>query len=181
MDCRGRKLPNGSSPYGEERNFLDYLYMFYWYTVSMDEKFMREAISLAQAAKAAGELPFGAVVVKDGQIISQGQCTIKSMSDVTMHAELSAISKACRLNGTTNLGDCTLYATCEPCVMCSSAIAQAGIQRVVIGSTRDDLPDIFHKRNIRVEQIFSDSELQVKIVSGVLRKEAIQLFNKDVK
>ncbi|HJW27005.1 MAG TPA: tRNA adenosine(34) deaminase TadA [Rhodocyclaceae bacterium] len=99
-----------------------------------DEFFMREAISLARAAECLGEVPVGAVVVRDGQIVGRGFNTPIGESDPTAHAEISALRDAARNLGNYRLPGCELYVTLEPCAMCAGAIMHARIARVVYGA-----------------------------------------------
>jgi tRNA(adenine34) deaminase len=99
-----------------------------------DERFMSEAASEAEAAAAAGEVPVGAVVVRDGQIISRAYNTRETSKCATHHAEILAIEEACRVLGGWRLPGCTLYVTMEPCAMCAGAIINARIPRVVYGA-----------------------------------------------
>ena len=99
-----------------------------------DEYFMREAISLAHAAECLGEVPVGAVVVRDGQIIGRGFNSPIGEHDPTAHAEIAALRDAARKLGNFRLPGCTLYVTLEPCAMCAGAIMHARIARVVYGA-----------------------------------------------
>ncbi len=99
-----------------------------------DERFMREAIKEARRAAAKGEVPVGAVIVCDGQIIGRGHNLRERLGDPTAHAELLAIREAaCRLGGW-RLNGCTLYATMEPCPMCAGAVILARLRRLVYGT-----------------------------------------------
>lgn len=104
------------------------------------QRFMQEALKQAKLAKADGELPFGAIVVQKGIVISKGRCRETKRKTVLAHAEAEAVDKACRKLGTTELTDCVMYCTNEPCPMCAAAIFQAKIPCVVIGASRGDLP-----------------------------------------
>lgn len=100
----------------------------------VDTAMMREALLLAAQAGAVGEVPVGAVVVRDGTIIARGfNCPI-SAADPTAHAEVRAIREAARALGNYRLVGCTLYVTLEPCAMCAGAIIHARIARVVYGA-----------------------------------------------
>lgn len=98
-----------------------------------DENFMRLAIEQAQLAAQLGEIPVGAVVVKDGQVIGQGYNRRESDLSAIGHAEILAIQDACRTLNSWRLTDCELYVTLEPCPMCAGAIINARIRRVVYG------------------------------------------------
>ena len=100
-----------------------------------DAFFMREALRLAAAAGAAGEVPVGAVVVGGGIIIGRGSNQTERLHDVTAHAEILAITAASQHLGAKYLTDCTLYVTLEPCGMCAGAIGWAQLARLVYGAT----------------------------------------------
>lgn len=100
----------------------------------MDIKFMRRAIKCAQKAAERGEVPVGAVVVKDGKIISTGYNKREQKKNALMHAELIAIDRACKKLGAWRLEDCDLYVTLEPCPMCAGAVANARIKKVYFGA-----------------------------------------------
>ena len=99
-----------------------------------DEDFMRMAIALAQEAASLGEVPVGAVVVKDGVVIGKGRNAPISLNDPTAHAEIQAMREAAQYLTNYRLVDCTLYVTLEPCAMCSGAIQHARISRLVYGA-----------------------------------------------
>ena len=99
-----------------------------------DEEFMRLAIEQAQLAAQLGEIPVGAVVVKDDQVIGRGYNRREIDSSATAHAEVLAIEDACKHLGTWRLTDCELYVTLEPCPMCAGAIINARIRRVIYGA-----------------------------------------------
>ena len=103
----------------------------------MDEQFMDEAIILAKEAAAEGEVPVGCVIVKDGQIVGRGRNRRETDRSALAHAEIEAISEACRTLGGWRLWECTLYVTLEPCPMCAGAIVNARIPRVVFGASDD--------------------------------------------
>ncbi|HAF44967.1 MAG TPA: tRNA adenosine(34) deaminase TadA [Gallionellaceae bacterium] len=99
-----------------------------------DIAFMREALRLADQAAQAGEVPVGAVVVKDGQIVGRGSNAPISKHDPTAHAEIAALRDAAQHLGNYRLVDCELFVTLEPCVMCVGAMFHARIARVVFGA-----------------------------------------------
>ena len=99
-----------------------------------DERWMGEAIALAREAARRGEVPVGAVVVKDGGVIGRGGNAPIAASDPTAHAEIAAMREAARALGNYRLPGCTLYVTIEPCAMCAGAILHARISRVVFGA-----------------------------------------------
>ena len=99
-----------------------------------DEHFMRQAIREARAAALADEVPVGAVIVSEGQIIARGHNQTERLSDVTAHAEIIALTSASNNLGSKFLPDCTLYVTLEPCAMCAGALAWAQLGRLVYGA-----------------------------------------------
>jgi len=103
-------------------------------TMELDLAMMREALQLAVRAAVQGEVPVGALVVKDGQIIGRGYNAPILSNDPSAHAEIRALRDAARALGNYRLGDCTLYVTLEPCVMCAGAIMHARVARLVYGA-----------------------------------------------
>jgi tRNA(adenine34) deaminase len=102
--------------------------------VKKDEAWMRLALDEAEDAAEAGEVPVGAVIVRDGEVISRAGNASVSSSDATAHAELLAIQAASAVAGDARLTGCTLYVTLEPCAMCAGAIVLSRLDRVVIGA-----------------------------------------------
>lgn len=100
-----------------------------------DEKYMRFAINEAQKAFDNDEVPVGAVVVAGGRIIARASNLVETLTDVTAHAEMQAITAAASALGGKYLQDCTLYVTVEPCVMCVGALAWSQIGRIVYGAS----------------------------------------------
>jgi tRNA(adenine34) deaminase len=101
---------------------------------SNDEDWMQVALTLAQQAAAKGEVPVGAIVVKDGVMVGQGSNAPIGLHDPTAHAEILAMRDAANTLGNYRLVDCTLYVTLEPCAMCAGAMQHARIARVVFGA-----------------------------------------------
>ena len=99
-----------------------------------DIRFMKRALELAEIAEKMGEVPVGAVVVKDGEIIAEGYNRRESDKNALAHAEVLAIDAACKKLGGWRLHMCDLYVTLEPCPMCAGAIVNSRIRRVVVGS-----------------------------------------------
>lgn len=140
----------------------------------MKQKFMREAIrlSILMMRRSKGG-PFGAIVVKDDKIVGRGWNQVTSANDPTAHAEIVAIRDACRRLKTFSLHDCDLYASCEPCPMCLSAIYWARIRSLFYGNTRQDAAKIafdddkiYHevglpirKRELKMKQLLRDEAL----------------------
>ncbi|MGB4439276.1 MAG: tRNA adenosine(34) deaminase TadA [Sedimentibacter sp.] len=102
----------------------------------MDEIFMMEALKEAKKAYEIKEVPIGAVIVRNGEVVGKGFNQKETSKDATLHAEISAIKDACKNLGGWRLPGCTMYVTLEPCPMCAGALVNARIERLVIG-TRD--------------------------------------------
>ncbi|QDA58606.1 nucleoside deaminase [Hymenobacter jejuensis] len=141
------------------------------------DEFMREAIRLSIEKMQAGfGGPFGAVVVRDGQVIARGFNQVTSTNDPTCHAEIDAIRKACAALGTFQLNNCDLYTSCEPCPMCLGAIYWARPRRVFYGNTKQDAAAIgFDDQFIydEIEKPLSDRQIPMQ---QLLRDEAIEGF-----
>lgn len=103
-----------------------------------EKKFMQMAIELAKESVAKGGGPFGAVIVRNGEVVATGSNSVTILNDPTAHAEVSAIRAACQKAGNFNLRGCEIYSSCEPCPMCLSAIYWAGIERIYYAGTRSD-------------------------------------------
>ncbi len=101
---------------------------------SDDTRYMRLALAEAEAARDAGEIPIGAVVVCRGRVVARAHNLTETLCDVTAHAEMQAITAAADALGGKYLGECTLYVTVEPCVMCAGAIGWAQVPRIVYGA-----------------------------------------------
>lgn len=139
-----------------------------------DERFMREAFALAREAGAMGEVPVGAVVVRDGEIVGRGYNRPITSHDPTAHAEIVALRDAATRAGNYRLPDCELFVTLEPCAMCTGAIFHARIARVVFG-TRDPKTGVAGS----VLDLYAESRLNhhAEIVSGVLAGECGELLS----
>ncbi len=103
-----------------------------------DDRYMRLAIETAKEGIAAGQSPFGAVIVREGTVVVAAHNTVWRDTDPTAHAEVNAIRKAAARLGRIDLHDCTLFSTCEPCPMCLAATHWSKIERLVYGATIDD-------------------------------------------
>jgi tRNA(adenine34) deaminase len=99
-----------------------------------DEHFMREALRQAARAYAAGEVPVGAVIVREGRVIARAFNQVELLKDATAHAEMLALTQAEEVTGDWRLTDCTLYVTKEPCPMCAGAVVHTRLARVVFGA-----------------------------------------------
>ena len=133
-----------------------------------DERFMLAALDEARAAAERDEVPIGAVVVCQGRIIARAHNLTETLTDVTAHAEMQAITSAAAYLGGKYLTDCTLYVTVEPCLMCAGALGWSQIARVVYGAADDKrgyhtfCAAPFHKKT--------------QITAGVLEAECSQLM-----
>ncbi|HPP46082.1 MAG TPA: tRNA adenosine(34) deaminase TadA [Accumulibacter sp.] len=139
-----------------------------------DEFFMREAMSLARAAECLGEVPVGALVVRDGKIVGRGFNSPIGEHDPTAHAEIAALRDAARNLRNYRLPGCELFVTLEPCAMCAGAILQARIARVVYGA-RDPKTGVHGS----VVDLFAVERLNhhATVVGGVLAAECGQLLS----
>lgn len=133
-----------------------------------DERFMQQAIGEAQLALQAGEVPIGAVVVCKNRIIARSHNLTETLTDVTAHAEMQAITAAANTLGGKYLTDCTLYVTVEPCAMCAGALGWAQVPRIVYGCADPK----------RGYQLFAPHALHPKanVTSGILETECRQLM-----
>ena len=139
-----------------------------------DEDFMRMAIALAQEAASLGEVPVGAVVVKDGVVIGKGRNAPIRLSDPTAHAEIQAMREAAQHLGNYRLVGCTLYVTLEPCAMCSGAIQHARIARLVYGASDPKTGCCGSVVNLMAEQKLNH---HCEVTSGVLAEECGSLLS----
>lgn len=143
-----------------------------------DERFMREAIRLADESVERGGGPFGAVIVKDGAIVGRGANSVTLDNDPTAHAEVNAIRTACRSLGTFDLSGCTVYTSCEPCPMCLAAIYWAGISRIYFGNTRKDAAAIDFADDHIYNELSRPLEQRSVPIIPLLRNEALHTFTR---
>ena len=141
-----------------------------------DKRFMREAIRLADESVENGGGPFGAVIVKDGEIIARGANSVTIEHDPTAHAEVKAIRQACEIMGTHSLEGCSIYTSCEPCPMCLGAIYWAGISRIFYGNTRKDAAEIGFADDFIYDELANPLERRKLPIVALLRDEALHTF-----
>ena len=141
-----------------------------------DEAFMREAILLSVESVAQGGGPFGAVIVKDGEIIASCSNSVTLDNDPTAHAEINAIRAACRALDTFDLDGCVIYTSCEPCPMCLGAIYWAGIDRIYYANTRQDAEAIAFADNFIYEDMDRPMAQRNIPIIQLLRDEAQSAF-----
>src|SRR3954447_45379 len=137
----------------------------YYRLVSPDEQFMSEALALAREAERAGEVPIGAVVVLNNEVIGRGADSPITRNDPTAHAEILAIREAAAAIGNYRLTGATLYCTLEPCVMCAGALVHARVDRLVFG------PRDLRCGAVRSKFQLADSDLlnhSLEITEGIL-------------
>lgn len=130
-----------------------------------DVDYMKLALVEAKVAFSLNEVPIGALIVKDGEIISK-YYNRKSLDNIaTYHAEVLVIEEACKVLGTWYLDDCILYTTVEPCMMCTGAIIQARIPKVVYGTTNE------------VFGYLSKIDTKIEVIGGILEKECSNILS----
>lgn len=141
-----------------------------------DEKFMQQAIDLSIENVANGGGPFGAVIVRDGEVIATGTNRVTATCDPTAHAEVSAIRAACVKLGDFKLAGCTIYSSCEPCPMCLSALYWAGVERIFYGNTKEDAKAVNFDDSFIYDQIALDySERSIPCIN-IMREQALAGF-----
>lgn len=132
-----------------------------------DREYMLLALSLADEAAKEGEVPVGAVIVRDGEVVGMGRNHRESQKNALSHAELEAIDEACKKLGGWRLFDCTMYVTLEPCPMCAGAIINARLQKVVFGA--------FDRKAGSVESVQKMFDLpynhKPEVVAGFMQEE----------
>lgn len=139
--------------------------------------FMREAIRLSRAGMQAGDGgPFGAVVVRDSQIIARGHNRVLSTLDPTCHAEIDAIRQACQVLGSFQLSGCDLYTSCEPCPMCLGAIYWARPARVFYANTKADAAAVGFDDQFIYQEIETPLDQRRLSMQQLLRDEAQVAF-----
>ena len=140
------------------------------------ESFMREAIKLSAESVRSGGGPFGAVIVRNGEIIARGENRVTVCNDPTAHAEVSAIREAAARLGTYDLSGCEIYSSCEPCPMCLGAIYWARLDKLYYAGTRADAANVgFDDAHIYEELPLEPSQRELP-TQTLLREEAQQVF-----
>ena len=138
---------------------------------------MRKAIAAASIGISSGQTPFGACIAKGKREISSTHNGVWEKTDITAHAEILAIRKACAIIDTTDLSGCVIYSTTEPCPMCFAACHWARIKRIVFGSSIDDAARAgFNELRITNEVMRKYGECSVEIVCGILKDDCMKLF-----
>ncbi len=142
------------------------------------EKYMKKAIDLSIASVENGGGPFGAVIVKDGEIIAASSNSVTQENDPTAHAEVNAIRQATKKLGTFDLSGCEIYSSCEPCPMCLGAIYWAKIDKLVFANTKADAKNIGFDDSFIYEEINTSYENRKVKTSQMMRDQAIEAFKK---
>ena len=142
----------------------------------MNNKFMKRAIELSIKSVNSGTGPFGAVIVKENKIISEGFNTVTINNDPTAHAEIVAIRKACKGLDSFSLKDCDLYTTCEPCPMCLSAIYWSHLNKIYYANTRSDADKIDFSDALIYEELNKTIQERKIPMHQMMREEALKAF-----
>jgi len=138
-----------------------------------DENFMREALRHAQKANEAGEVPVGAVIVREGKIIARAYNQVELLKDATAHAEMLALTQAEAAVGDWRLAECDLYVTKEPCAMCAGALVHTRIRRVIFGCTDPAAGAAGSVMNLLQMPVLNH---RCDIASGVLQEECATIL-----
>ena len=140
------------------------------------EDFMRKAIELSIENVKNGGGPFGAVIVKDGEIVATGVNRVTANHDPTAHAEVSAIRAACQKLGTFDLSGCEIYTSCEPCPMCLGAIYWAHLDKIYSGNNKTDAARIGFDDSFIYDELALERKNRNKTMEELLPDEAIAAF-----
>ena len=143
-----------------------------------DEVFMRKAIELSRLAVEHGNEPFGAVLVKNNEIVFTNENQIYTRHDPTFHGEAGLIREFCAQTGITNLQEYTMYSSCEPCFMCSGAMVWVKLGRLVYAASNMELEKILGNEGCNCSKmVFDNSFWQPQVTAGVLREESLVILN----
>ena len=143
-----------------------------------EAELMRLAIEKTREGIAAGQSPFGSIIVKDGEVVASTHNTVWRDTDPTAHAEINCLRRAAKALQTIDLKGCTLYSTCEPCPMCLSAIHWAKVDRVVFGATIDDAAEAgFCELHVAATSLAEMGRSPLVVEGGLLREECSALFS----
>jgi len=147
--------------------------------MTTDERFMKRAIELAVSAVEHGNEPFGAVLVKDDEIVYINENQIFTTTDPTFHAELGLLRNFCNQTHIVDLHEYTLYSSCEPCFMCSGAMVWTKLGRLVYGASDIDLCSVLGESGSPCSEIvFRNSPLRPEVTAGVLRDESVKVLER---
>lgn len=144
-----------------------------------DENFMKEAIKLSKLAVEHGNEPFGAVLVKDDEIVFTNENQIYTKHDPTFHGEAGLIREFCAKTGITDLSEYTMYSSCEPCFMCSGAMVWVKLGRLVYGASNIELEEILGNKGCNCSKmVFDHSFWQPRVTAGIMREESLEILKK---
>lgn len=146
------------------------------YLSMQKEQFMEEAIGMSEKSVKSGGGPFGAVIVKDGEIIAKASNSVTLTNDPTAHAEINAIRAACCNLKTFSLAGCELYTSCEPCPMCLGAAYWAGISKIYFGNSRADAKNVNFDDSFIYDQVPLDPDKRTIPSEQLLKDKAIEAF-----
>lgn len=141
-----------------------------------DKKFMQQAIDLSIESVKNGGGPFGAVIVKDGEVIAATSNSVTLTNDPTAHAEVNAIRFATKKLETFNLAGCEIYSSCEPCPMCLGAIYWAGIDKLYFANNKTDAKEIGFDDSFIYDEIATPYNKRKVITKQMMRSEALKAF-----
>ncbi len=142
----------------------------------LHRKFMQRAIELANESVERGGGPFGALIVRDNEVVAEGSNSVTLLNDPTAHAEVQAIRAACQKMADFNLKGCVVYTSCEPCPMCLSALYWAGVERIYYANTREDAAAIDFDDSLIYEQIPLAPDRRIIPAEQLMRQEAMETF-----
>jgi tRNA(Arg) A34 adenosine deaminase TadA len=144
-----------------------------------DERWMREALRVAEQAIAQGQTPFGCVIVRQGEVLGSGHNEVWARTDITAHAEVVALQRACAQARSVHLRGATVYTTTEPCPMCMSACHWAWVDRVAFGARIPDaLRAGFRELTLSAADVARLGQSTVRVEGGVLERECAALFQR---
>ena len=142
-----------------------------------DEVFMRKAIELSRLAMEHGNEPFGAVLVKNNEMVFTNENQIYTRHDPTFHGEAGLIREFCAQTGITDLQEYTMYSSCEPCFMCSGAMVWIKLGRLVYAASNMELEKILGNEGCNCSKmVFDNSFWQPQVTAGVLREESLVIL-----
>ena len=143
-----------------------------------DMRFMEMAAKLSSDNIDRGGGPFGAVIVRNGEVVATGVNTVTLTNDPTAHAEVNAIREACRRENTFSVKGCTVYSSCEPCPMCLSALYWAGVSRIFYGNTQEDADRINFSDQFIYQELDKPKVDRAIPIIHIANSSAIKAFEK---
>lgn len=140
------------------------------------KKFMAQAISIAENSLTHGGGPFGALIVKNDEVIGRGSNRVTLDNDPTAHAEMVAIRAACQTVQDFQLEGCAIYVNCEPCPMCLAALYWAGVENIYFAANRKDAAGIGFADDFIYQEFSQDTQARKIAIHQLMRSEALQVF-----